>query len=136
MRPSRSTTRAVGALHHLVEAMGDEDDADAVGLETGDDSHQAVGLGQRQARGRLVHDDETRIERQCLHDLDQLALRQRQIGKRCIRREIGAKALEQRTRLRIERLAVDQPERPAMRGSRPMKTLPATSRLSKRLSSW
>ncbi|WP_347336707.1 hypothetical protein [Bradyrhizobium manausense] len=48
-----------------------------VRLQGRDDPHQAVGLGKGQARCRLVHDHKARIERQRLHDLDELALGQR-----------------------------------------------------------
>ena len=54
---------AVGAASHLVQPVGDEDDPDPVSLEPGDDIHESVGLGERQARGRLIHDDQTGIER-------------------------------------------------------------------------
>ena len=53
-RASSPTTRAVaqhddavGAVLDLVQAMRDEDDADAVRLELGDDVEQPVGLGER-----------------------------------------------------------------------------------------
>ena len=107
---------AIGALHHLVQAMRDENDADATGLQPRDDPHQAASLGQGQAGGRLVHDDETRIERQRLDDLDKLTLGQRQFGKRRIGPEIGAETVEQRPHLGMKPLAVDQFQRPAMHG--------------------
>ena len=58
--PSRSTMTRSEASHHLVQAVRDEDDGDALRLEAGDDLEQLVGLGDRQARGRLVEDDEAR----------------------------------------------------------------------------
>ena len=99
---------AVGALLDFVEAMGDEDDADAARLQFGDDLEQTVGLGQRQARGRLVHDDDLGAQRQRLGDLDQLALRQRQIGHQRVGLEVGAEPVEQRLGARADRGGVDQ----------------------------
>ena len=87
---------AVGAALDLVQPVRDEDDADAVGLEVGDDLEQPLGLRQRQARGRLVHDDQPRFERQRLGDLDQLPLGERQVGDRRVGREVDAEPLEQR----------------------------------------
>ena len=66
-------------------------------------SQQPLGLGERQARGRLVHDDEARVERQRLGDLDHLALGERQLGDRRVGLEIDAEAVEQRPHLGIER---------------------------------
>ena len=108
-----------------------------LGLQVGDDPQQAVGLGQGQARGRLVHDDQPRVERQRLGDLDQLPLRERQLGDRRVRAEIDAEAVEQRLRRwRAASLRSTSLSGPPRSGSRPMKTLAATSRLSNRLSSW
>ena len=104
----------VSTLHHLVQTMGDEDDADAVGLQAGDDLHQPLRLRQSEARGRLVHDDAARVERQRLDDLHQLALRQRQFGERRVRREIRTEAIDQRTHFGTQGLAIDQLQQSAM----------------------
>src|SRR5204863_119527 len=64
----------------------------------------------------FVHDDETRIERQRLHDLDELALGQRQLGERRIGFEIGAETVEQRSRLGIEPGTVDEFQWPTIYG--------------------
>ena len=101
---------AVGAALDLVQAVRDEDDADAALLQLGDDAHEGVGLGEREARGRLVHDDQAGVERERLGDLDQLHLRQRQLGDGRIRLELDAEALEQRLHLLVQLLAVDQLE--------------------------
>ena len=42
----------------------------------------------------------------------QLALRERQVGDRRVRLEVGAEATQQRRHLALERAAVDQPQRP------------------------
>ena len=55
-----------------------------------------VGLGGGEARGRLVHDDDARVERQRLGDLDELALGERQVGDRRVGLEVDAKPPQQR----------------------------------------
>ena len=135
--PSRSTTTRSATPLDLVQPVRDEDDADAVGLERRDDVEQLVGLGERQARGRLVEDDQPRLDRQRLGDLDHLLLGQRQAGDR----RVGARNWR-RARLSSGATIVRSLSRstslsgPARSGSRPKKMLAATSRLSNRLSSW
>ena len=82
--------------------------------QLGDDLQQPLGLGQRQARGRLVHDDQAGVERQRLGDLDHLALRDRQLGRpasraRSRRRAARAAAATWRAAAGV----VDQPQQPA-----------------------
>ena len=110
--------------------------ADPGRLQVGDHLQEPLGLGDRQARRRLVHDHEPALQRQRLGDLQQLPLRQRQLGDRRVRREVHPEPREDRPDLRRHPPPVEQPQRPAVRGSRPMKTLPAASRLSSRFSSW
>ena len=90
-----------------------------------------------QARGRLVDDDQARIERQRLGDLDQLLLGERQLGDRRVGRESrrrgGRAAAAPRRAACVRSISCSEPP---CSGSRPMKTLAATSRLSNRLSSW
>ena len=104
---------AVGALLDLVQAVRDEDHRHAAGLELGDHLQEARRLRGGEARGRLVHDDDARVERQRLDDLDELALRERQLGDRRVRLEVDAEPAQQRRHLGLERRAVDQPQRPA-----------------------
>ena len=85
----------VGGPLDLVQAVRNEDDADALGLERGDDVEQLVGLGQRQAGGRLVENDKAGIDRQRLGDLDHLPLRQRKV---CQRASDGLKPAPRRCR--------------------------------------
>ena len=144
--PARPTTRAVaqhddpvGALLDLVQAVRDEDDADTpLALELGD--HLAAGASvsvSGQAGGRLVHDDQARVERQRLGDLDELALRERQLGDAaCPARSRRRAGRSSGVAMASSCRPVDQLQRAAAGGSRPMKTLAATSRLSNRLSSW
>ena len=98
---------------------------------------QAVRLGQGEAGRRLVHDDDARVERQRLGDLDHLALGDREVldeVRRARSRRRGASAAARRACAgRPSSIMLRNPPR---RGSRPMKTLAATSRLSNRFSSW
>ena len=106
-------------------------------LQVGDDLEQPFGLGERQARGRLVHDDDARVERERLGDLHHLLLGDRQVLDHVARAEIDAEALEQRrSPWRASALCRPDSSRPPQLGSRPMNTLAATSRFSNRLSSW
>ncbi len=86
--------------------------ADAVGLQRLDDVEQFVGLGDRQARCRLVENDQPCLDRQRLGDLDHLLLRQRQVGDLRVGGEIDADALQQRRHHFPQLRAVDKPERP------------------------
>ena len=106
---------AVGAGLHLVQAVRDEDDADAFGFQVGYHPHQPAGFGQRQAGGRLVHDHQPRIQRQRLDDLEQLALGNRHLGHFGIRPEVDLETLEQRLDVGAQARPVDQPERSATR---------------------
>ncbi len=51
----------VGELIHLLHAVADVDDGDALRLEPGDHLEQAIRLARGQRRRRLVHDDDARI---------------------------------------------------------------------------
>ena len=103
----------IGALPDLVQPVRDVDDADPQGTQLADDRQETVGLREREARGRLVHDDEPRLERQGLGDLDHLALGDREVGDRRRRAEVDAEALEERSDHGVETCPVDQPQRPA-----------------------
>ena len=101
-RPSRSTTtrsaQAVTSPSRCEMKMTLTPDArrSATTLE------QPLGLGDGQARGRLVHDDEPALERQRLGDLDELALRDRQPRHRRRRREVHPEPGEDRLDRRRE----------------------------------
>ena len=64
----------VGDLQRLLEMVGDVDDRDAAGGEVADDLEQHLDLGGAERRGRLVHDQDARIDRQRPRDLDDLLL--------------------------------------------------------------
>ncbi len=54
--------------------MRDEDDADAVRLQIGNHLQQPLSLRNRQAGGRLVHDDHAGVHRERLGNLHHLTL--------------------------------------------------------------
>ena len=59
--------------------MRNIDDGDALGLEIRDDAEQDIDLGRAQGRSRLVHDENARVARDGLGDLDQLLLADHQV---------------------------------------------------------
>ena len=71
---------AIGELEHLVHAVRGVDDRDAFARELAHDLEQRLAFRRRQRRGRLVHDEDARVERQRLGDLDQLLLADAQLG--------------------------------------------------------
>ena len=93
---------AVGAGHDLAEPVRDVDHCDAVRLQIGDHLQQPLGLRQRQARGRLVHDDDARVERERLGDLDHLPLRDRQI----VDQRVGPKSTPSRCSSGVTRACI------------------------------
>ena len=66
-------------LQRLLEVVGDVDDGDAAGLEVADDLEQHLDLGGAEGRGRLVHDQDARLDRQRAGDLDDLLLAEAQV---------------------------------------------------------
>ena len=62
----------VGDLQHVVEEMGDEDDAPAALAQAPQHPEQPLDLGRRQGRGRLVQDDDARAGEQDAAELDEL----------------------------------------------------------------
>ena len=100
---------AVGDREHLVEAVADEDDGDAMRAEIADDGEQRLGLVRRQRGGRLVEDQQFGVAGERLGDLDDLLLGRRERTGLDPRIDMaGADPDEQLARLGRERLAVDQ----------------------------
>ena len=85
----------VGQRRDLVEPVRDVDDAHAVGRELPDDAEEPRALRRRQRRGRLVHDQDARVERQRLGDLDELLLADAQARDPRLRVEVDPEPLEQ-----------------------------------------
>ena len=125
LRPSRSTVTRSASARDLVEPVRDVDDADAVGRELPDDAEEPRAFRRRQRRGRLVHDEDARVERQRLGDLDELLLADAQPGDPRLRVELDPEPLEQaprRPRPCVRRSRIS----PASSGSRPRKMFAAT----------
>ena len=78
----------VGDALQLVHLVRNVDDADALGLEAGDDGEELVDLGVVQRRRRLVHDQHARAVGQRLGDLDHLLAGNRQPADRGARVEL------------------------------------------------
>src|ERR1044072_9492897 len=75
--------RAVGYLLHLAEPVRDVDDGHAVLAQVLHDFEQPLGLRERERRGRLIHDENARVQRERFRYLDHLLLRD---GESCERR--------------------------------------------------
>ena len=93
----------------LLQAVGDEDDRDAVLAQALDDAEQPRDLSGGERRGRLVHHDDAGVERQRLADLDDLLLGNRQAAGYAVGVDRHAQPLEQRSRLALHRAVVDPP---------------------------
>ena len=66
---------------HLLQLVADVEDRAALGRQALEHDEQLVGLLRRQHRGRLVEDEQLRILQQRAHDLDALALADRQVAR-------------------------------------------------------
>ena len=66
--------RRVAERHDLVQLVGDVEDRAAARRQLSQGLEQLLDFLRRQHRGRLVHDQEFRVEQQSAHDLDALAL--------------------------------------------------------------
>ncbi len=65
---------AVAYGENLIETVTDIDDSDAAGSEATHDVEEPRNVALRQRRGRLVHDEDSRVVRQRAQDLDLLAV--------------------------------------------------------------
>ena len=126
---------AVGEVHHLLDAVGDVDDADALGGELADDAEEALAFGRGEGGGGLVHDEDAGVEREGLGDLDELLLAHAQAGDAGVGVEVDPEAGEERPRGGGD-MARRSRKRPARSGSRPRKMLAATLSSGTRFSSW
>ncbi len=99
---------------HFTEPVRNVEDAQTAGFEIGDHLEKRLRLMRREARGRLVHDEESRFERQRLGDLDQLLLAERQVLHRGIRREVRRQSIQQLLRVRPHLRLPHQPEAPRL----------------------
>jgi hypothetical protein len=101
---------AVAERGDLVEPVGDEEHGGAGVPQRPRDAEQALDLDTGQRGGGLVHDDDARVERERLRDLDDLLVGDREAAGRAARVDRDAEALEQRGRGPVELGPVDAAE--------------------------
>ena len=79
----------IAEFQHLLVAVADEDDGNALGGQRPDRREQPGGIVGTQRRRRFVeHKDSRPLQRQHLGDLDELALRLGQLGDRRTHRDV------------------------------------------------
>ena len=106
-RPSRRTSDAVGDAGDLVEAVADVDETDALGLQPADLLEQPLGLFGAERRGRLVEDQEPRVQRQRLGDLDLLLRGDAKVAHERRRRSVESEAMQLLGGAPVHQLAID-----------------------------
>ena len=127
--------RPVAQVEDLVEAVTHEQDRHAAVAKPTDDREQAVDLVGGQRRGRLVEDEDSRLDGQRLRNLDQLLVGHREATDRRVRRRtarpVRGRALPPPGASRPSRSIPSRPD-----GAWPMKTFSATVRSGNRRGSW
>ena len=116
--------RGVAEPFHLVELVADVEDRAALALEPIEHDEELIGLLRRQHRGRLVEDEKLRILHQRAHDLDALALADRQPPHLALgieRQAVNARGFG---------AAAPRSRRRSLAGGRPSATFSATVRFS------
>ena len=98
---------ALAEREDLFEPVRDEEHRDARLVQGSGNLEEAVDLDGGERRGRLVHDDDSGIEREGLGDLDQLLLGDREAERDPVEVEPDAEPLEDRLGLRVHRREVD-----------------------------
>ena len=98
----------VRELQDLGQEMRDEDDRPAPLPQAADDLVESRRLGRREARRRLVEDDQVRLARERAQDLHLLLLRQRQVPHDRVRSQVEAGLLDQPVEPFPERPTVDE----------------------------
>ena len=88
--------------------MRDVDDPAAAILQLLNDAEEMVDLLLGQRGGGLVHDDDLRVVRERLGDLDHLHLRNRQIGHLLARIHVDAQLVEDRLRVAVHLRMIDE----------------------------
>ena len=100
---------ALAEREDLLEPVRDEEDGDAGLVQRSGDLEEPVDLDRGERRGRLVHHDDSGVEREGLGDLDQLLLGDREAERDPVEVEPDAEPLEDRLGLRVHRREVDAP---------------------------
>ena len=108
VRPSRITVIAVADLVEFVEPMGDENDRHPLGAQAPHDVEQNRDLAFVERGGRLVHDDEPRLERNRARDRDHLLDRGREFHQRPSHVDFDRETPQQVRRLRVHPAPVEQ----------------------------
>jgi hypothetical protein len=83
---------AITNLHHLFEAMGNENNTESLRLEVAHNPKELLDLGRREGRSRLIHDDQLRLHREGSRDLDHLLLSNAQFTNDRHRSQLKAEA--------------------------------------------
>ena len=81
-------------LEDVVEEMRDEDDAAAALAQFRQNREQALDLGRRQCRGRLIENDDPRAREQDPRKLDQLLHADRKVAEAGARVDVETEVLE------------------------------------------
>ena len=95
-------------LHHLTQPVGNVNDADPLRAQIVNDLEKPLALSLREAGSRLVHDDDPRVDRQCLGDLHQLLMADREVPHEGVGGEIQPNALEVAGGLGVDLSAIDE----------------------------
>ncbi len=93
--------------------MRDVDDADVFRAKLADDLEKLLGFAGGERGRRLVHDDDARVHRERLGDLDHLHLTRRQRRDRSGRREFETHTIEQRGGFGVHVAAAKHGHQPA-----------------------
>ncbi|CAI7638077.1 unnamed protein product, partial [Penicillium discolor] len=105
----------VAEVEDLLQPVRDVDDGDPSGREPADDRVQQLHLAVAEGGGRLVHRDHLRVERQRLHDLDDLLLGHRQRAHPGLRIDEGdAEIAQQLPGTHVHGPDVDEPRAPRL----------------------
>src|SRR5260370_9239757 len=98
-------------VEDLLEAVADEEDGQAAVAQRADDREEALDLVQRERRGRLVHNQNARIQRQRFGNFDQLLVGHGQPANGCLCRNRDLELAEQTARRAPHTAPVDGAER-------------------------
>ncbi|MNI27828.1 hypothetical protein D3C73_815840 [compost metagenome] len=105
----------LGDLIDLIELVADEQDRLALLFQSLDDAKQIVDLLAGEGSGRLVHDDDLCLDRQCAGNGYEMSLRNRKIFQPNGRIDLAFQHMQQFGGARIHHLPVDQTETRARR---------------------
>ena len=99
----------LAAREDLVQAVRDEQHGSALIAQRQHDIEQPVDLDVRQGRGRLVHDEHLRLQRDRLRDFDELLVGDRQPPGGAVGVERNPEALKNLRGIVVHRPAIDRP---------------------------